>query len=83
MKTKPLSVSVPAAAVTFTAPLEPEPTTAVITESETVVNEVAAVAPNLTAVAPVKLYSLMVTTVPVVPWVGVNEVISVCVVAAL
>ncbi len=57
--------------VTWTVPL-PAGATAVITLSETTVNEVAAVAPNFTDVAPVKWLPVKVTDVPPVlgPWVG-------------
>jgi hypothetical protein len=41
----------------------------------TTLNELAAVPPNLTEVAPVKFVPVIVTTCPVFPVFGVNEVI--------
>ena len=59
-----------------TAPALPAGDVAVIEVALLTVNEVAAVAPNFTAVAPVKLVPVMVTDVPpsVVPAVGLIEV---------
>ena len=54
--------------------MAPLPTVAVIVVALATVKEVAAVPPKATAVAPVKLVPVMVTTVPVPPLVGVNEV---------
>jgi hypothetical protein len=47
--------------VTLTLPVAPAPTAAVILVALTTVNEVAAVPPKLTAVAPVKFVPVMVT----------------------
>ncbi len=47
--------------VTLTAPVVPEPTTAVILVALTTVNVVTAVPPKLTAVAPVKFVPVIVT----------------------
>ena len=49
----------------------------------TTVNEVAAVPPKLTAVAPVKFVPVILTTWPVLPDVGVNDVIVGAEVAAV
>jgi hypothetical protein len=54
MKVNPARDAVPPGAVTITLPEAPVATTAVMTESETVVYEVAAVPPKVTDVAPVK-----------------------------
>ena len=62
--------------VTSTAPALPAGDVAVIDVALLTVNEVAAVAPNFTAVAPVKLVPVMVTLVPpaVGPLVGLTPV---------
>ena len=52
--------------VTFTVPAAPAGAVAVIEVEETTVTPVAAFAPKLTAVAPVKFVPVMVTLVPVV-----------------
>ena len=72
---KPLLVIAPFAVTTRTFPVLPVPTTAVIDVALTTVNEVAAVPPKLTAVAPVKFVPVMVTTCPVLPDVGLKDVI--------
>jgi hypothetical protein len=59
--------------VTETFPVDPLPTTAVIWVGESTVKLEAAVPPNLTAVASVKLVPVMVTDVPVSPAVGENK----------
>ncbi len=60
----PASVAVPPGVVTLTLPEVPDaPGVAVIDVALTTVNEVAAVPPKLTAVAPVKLVPVMVTVV--------------------
>ena len=72
----PESVAVPPGVVTLTLPLVPLATTAVMDVALTTLNEVAAVPPKLTAVAPVKLVPVIVTVVPLAADVGVNEVIT-------
>jgi len=69
----PPKVAVPPGVVTLTLPEVPIPTTAVIVFASTTVNDVAAVPPKLTAVAPVRLVPVMVTVVPELALVGVNE----------
>ena len=71
----PALLAMPFAVVTFTLPVEPAPTTAVILVALTTVNEVAAVPPKLTAVAPVKFVPVIVTVCPVPAEVGLNEAI--------
>ena len=75
-KTKPANVAVPPGVVTVTLPEEPPPTCAVMVPSSTTVNERAAVLPNFTAVAPVKLAPFMVTVWSVAAVVGVKELIK-------
>jgi len=68
---------VPAAVtVTFTVPVASGGLTAVMTELLWIVNDGAAVAPNMTALAPAKLSPVTVTEVPPVvgPVVGLIEV---------
>lgn len=72
---KPTKVAVPAGVVTEILPDEPPATTAVILVALATVNEVAAVPPKLTAVAPVKLVPVIVTVAPEAAEVGVNDVI--------
>lgn len=74
MNVNPGNDIVPPRVVTETLPEVPPATTAVILVAETTVNEVAAVPPKLTTVAPVKLFPVMVTVVPLPALVGVNEV---------
>jgi len=74
VKVKPALVAVPPAVVTDTLPEVPLATTAVILVALLTTNEVAAVPPNFTALAPVKLVPVMVTLVPAMPELGVNEV---------
>ena len=57
-------MAVPPSVVTAILPLVPEPTTAVIWVAESTVKLKASVSPNLTAVAPVKLVPVMITTSP-------------------
>ena len=71
----PVFVAVPPGVVTEILPADPLPTTAVMLVALTTVNDVAAVPPKLTAVAPVKLVPVMVTVAPTAADVGVNEVI--------
>ena len=72
----PASVAVPPGAVTLTLPLVPLATTAVMEVALTTLNEVAAVPPKLTAVAPVKLVPVIFTVSPLVADVGVNELMT-------
>lgn len=73
IKVKPTSESVPPGVITLTAPDAPLPTAAVIVLALTTVKDEAAVPPNLTTVAPVKLEPEMVIVVPVPAAVGENE----------
>jgi hypothetical protein len=73
IKLKPARFAVPPEVVTETFPLVPKPTVAVILVEEFTVNELAAVPPKLTAVAPLKLVPLIVTWVPEAAEVDVNE----------
>src|SRR5258707_14619944 len=73
---KPGSDPLPLGVLTVMAPLDPLPTAAVITLSLTTVKEAAAVAPKLTAVAPVKPGPFMVIGLPLAPPVGVNPYTS-------
>jgi len=73
---KPLKVAVPSGVVTLTDPDDPAPTTAVMVVEFTTLNEVAAVPPKLTAVAPVKFVPVMVTVNPFPEIVGVNELMD-------
>lgn len=57
-------------------PVDPAPTTAVMVFDEIGVNDFAGSDPNLTEVALSRLVPLIVTVVPSVPLVGLNEVIS-------
>ena len=57
-------VAIELATVTSTVPAEPAGDVAVIEVAELTVKPVAFVAPNLTAVVPVKLVPVIVTTVP-------------------
>ena len=59
IKVNPDFVAVPSGVVTDTLPDAPDATTAVILVAETIVNEVAAVPPKLTSVAPLKLIPLI------------------------
>ena len=71
----PALLAMPFAVVTLTLPVAPAPTTAVILVALTTVNEVAAVPPKLTAVAPVKFVPVIVTVCPVPAEVGLNDAI--------
>ena len=71
----PALLAMPFAVVTLTLPVAPAPTTAVILVALTTVNEVAAVPPKLTAVAPVKLVPVIVTVCPVPAEIGLNDAI--------
>ena len=75
-KTKPSKLPVPLAFVTAILPLEPDPTTAEIDVELTTENELAAVPPNVTDVAPVKFIPVIVIVVPEDAVVGVNVVID-------
>ncbi len=68
-------MAIPPGVVTATFPEEPDATTAVMLVVDTTVNDAAAVPPKLTAVAPVKLVPVIVTVIPLMPLVGVKEVI--------
>lgn len=69
-------VAIPAGVVILTAPDTPFPTTAVMVVGFTTTKDEAGIPPKLTAVAPVKLVPVIVTTVPVVPFAGVKDVIK-------
>ncbi len=71
VKIDPLPV--PFAVVTDTTPVAPVPTTALIEVPSNTVNEVAAVVPNFTAVAPVKFVPVMVIVSFVFPDVGLID----------
>jgi hypothetical protein len=73
IKVKPPNVPVPPGLTIDTLPEAPLPTTAVIVVGDTTVNEVDAVPPKLTAVAPVKPVPVMVTVVPTPAEVGIND----------
>ena len=68
-------LEVPEGLLTVTLTLVPEPagTTAAISVAEFTVNEVAAVLPNETAVAPVKLLPVMVTEAPIAAVAGLSR----------
>ena len=68
-------MAVPKAVVTDTDPDAPAPTVALMLVALTTENVVAAVPPKLTALAPVKFVPVIVTTWPVLPDVGVKDVI--------
>ena len=70
----PLLVAVPPGVVTVSVPVAPLPTVAVMQVSLLTVKEAAAMPPKATAVTPVKFVPVIVTTVPVPPLLGVNEV---------
>ena len=70
----PEEVAVPSGVTTEMVPVDPAPTTAVISVDVVTENVEAAVPPKLTAVAPVKMVPVMVTVVPVPADVGVKEV---------
>lgn len=76
MNVKPARVPVPPGVVTLTEPDAPAATTAVMLLAETTLKEVAAVPPKLTAVAPVKLLPVIVTTAPAAAEPGVNDDIT-------
>ena len=75
MKLNPARVAVPPGVVTTTLPLAPVPTTAVILVGLLIQNKRAAVPPNVTEEAPVKLLPLMTTTCSGLAEVGLKEVI--------
>ena len=58
-------MAAPPGVVTDTLPVVPAATTAVTLVGETTVNDVAAVPPKLTAVAPVRFVPVIVTVAPV------------------
>ena len=72
---KPVRVAVPPGVLTLTLPEVPDATTAVMLVAETTLNDVAAVPPKLTAVAPVKLVPVKVTVVPLPALVGAKLMI--------
>ena len=67
VKVNPARVAVPPGVVTLTFPDAPVPTTAVMLVAELTVNDVAAVPPKLTAVAPVKFVPVIVIEAAVPP----------------
>jgi hypothetical protein len=75
IKLKSALVEVPTVLVTETLPLAPSPTTALIVVLSTTVNEVAAVSPKLTPVAPIKILPVMVTVIHAPALVGLKELI--------
>ena len=75
IKVNPALVNVSLGVVTLTDPVAPVPTIAVIVVELTTVNDAATTPPNLTAVAPVKLFPVMVTVAPAAADVGANDVI--------
>ena len=70
----PLLIAVPPGVVTVMMPVVPLPTVALIEVALRTVKEPAVVPPKVTCVAPVKLAPIRDTTTPVMPLVGVNEV---------
>ena len=60
---------------TFTCPLAPAPTTAVIVLSDVTLNEKAGIPPKVTEVAPVRFIPVIAIVVPVVPPDGEKELI--------
>ena len=74
VKVNPANVAVPAGVVTEALPVVPLATTAFIVVELITANEVAAVPPKLTAVAPVKLVPVIITVAPAAADVGENEV---------
>lgn len=75
LNVKPGKLAEPPSVVTITPPEAPFPTTAVIVVLLTTVKEVAAIPPKLTVFAPVKFVPVIVTVVPAMALVGLNEVI--------
>jgi hypothetical protein len=73
IKVNPANIALPPGVVTETFPEDPAATTAVMVVELTTENDVAAVPPKLTAVAPVKLVPVMVTVAPLAALVGVND----------
>ncbi len=69
-----LLVALPAGVVIEIFPEVLVPTTAVMLVDDTTLNEVAALPPKVTEVAPVKFVPVMVTVVPAIPLVGVKLV---------
>ena len=72
---KPVIDAVPPGVITLTLPDAPAPITAVILVTELTVNDVAAIPPKLTEVAPVKFVPIMVMVAPIAALVGVKDVI--------
>ena len=75
MKLNPARVAVPPGVVTATLPVAPVPTTAVILLGLLIQNKRAAVFPNVTEEAPVKLVPLMTTTCSGLAELGLKEAI--------
>ena len=71
----PLDVAVPPGVVTETDPVVPVANTSVILVALTTLNDVAAVPPKFTIVAPVKFVPVIVTVAPAPAVVGVKLVI--------
>ena len=76
VKTKPGKVAIPDGVVIETLPDAPELTVANIVEADTTVNDNEGIPPKLTAVAPVKLMPVMVTTVLGPAVAGLNELMT-------
>ena len=72
-KVKPARESLPVAVVTFTQPLAPAPTTAVIEVADTTLKLLAEMLPKVTEEAPPKFIPVMVTVLPAPAVVGLNE----------
>ena len=70
-----VELAVPPGVVTVTTPIEPFPTMAMIWVSEFIIKLEAAVPPNLTTVAPIRLLPVITTDVPLPPEVGAKDVI--------
>ena len=75
-KLNPAKLAVPPGVVTDRSPDAPYPTTAVMIVDDTTVTEAAGALPKLTAVAPLKSVPVIVTVVPGIAVVGVNEAIT-------
>ena len=75
LKVNPDFVAVPPGVVTLILPDAPEATTAFIVVELTTVNDVAAIPPRLTEVAPVKFVPVTIIVSPVEALVGENEII--------
>ena len=74
-KVKPARDVVPPGVVIFTAPVEPEPTTATMAVDESTMKEATGVPPNVIMEVPVKFVPVIVITEPAPALVGEKEVI--------